>query len=147
MSSFDAEYLCEDDIEFRQNIEAYVFSAMARNPFGDCEACFLTSLQKELWQHNYECDTLYVNKVLYGVHQLITDKCTQKSITVQHVREQIELLGQYAILSHRWESPGEELCFDDAANLSDPFVKAKQGFKKMKDFRGVVKSLYGCRYL
>ncbi|KAF4573676.1 hypothetical protein EYR36_008194 [Pleurotus pulmonarius] len=102
---------------------------------------------EELWQHNYECDTLYVNTVLRAVHQLIARKSAQKSIPVHHVRAQIELLGQYAILSHRWERPGEELCFADAARLADPRVKAKQGFTKMKAFRGAVESLYGCRYL
>ncbi|KAF9488000.1 hypothetical protein BDN71DRAFT_1356869, partial [Pleurotus eryngii] len=53
----------------------------------------------------------------------------------------------YAILSHRWCQDGQELCFDDLANISDPTVQGKQGFQKLVGFSRVVQSYYGCRYL
>ncbi|KAF4570903.1 hypothetical protein EYR36_001829 [Pleurotus pulmonarius] len=64
------------------------------------------------------------------------------------VRDQIAILGQYAVLSHCWDQdPSEELTFDDVPNLSDPVVNAKRGFSKLMGFAGVVKSHFGCRYL
>ncbi|KAF4596941.1 hypothetical protein EYR40_007391 [Pleurotus pulmonarius] len=51
------------------------------------------------------------------------------------VRDQIAILGQYAVLSHCWDQdPSEELTFDDVPNLSDPVVNAKRGFSKLMGF-------------
>ncbi|KAF9490006.1 hypothetical protein BDN71DRAFT_1400662 [Pleurotus eryngii] len=85
--------------------------------------------------------------ILQAVRELVDVKRTQRSPTptTQDIQEQIRLFGQYAILSHRWD--GEELSFLDVANLSDPRVQAKKGFRKLAGFKNIVKTHFGCRYL
>ncbi len=121
---------------------------MAKHPWIDAKSryLFLLTLADEvkayrssIWRH------APLNLIVQAVTELTKHTPTQSSITTHRVHEQVELFGQYAILSHRWGV--EELSFDDVANLSDPRVQGKKGFKKLEGFSWAVKSLYGCRYL
>ncbi|KAF4573099.1 hypothetical protein EYR36_007609 [Pleurotus pulmonarius] len=121
---------------------------MAKHPWIDAKSryLFLSTLADEvkayrssIWRH------APLNLIVQAVTELTKHTPTQSSITTHRVHEQVELFGQYAILSHRWGV--EELSFDDVANLSDTRVQGKKGFKKLEGFSWAVKSLYGCRYL
>ncbi|KAF4575479.1 hypothetical protein EYR36_006839 [Pleurotus pulmonarius] len=129
-------------LPWNDDLRPYVFSAMTKGALVSDEAPFISALNDELRAYQ---DTLPMRSILQGIRDLINRKRTQTSISNQQVLEQIELFGQYAILSHRWD--GEELSFIDVANLSNSSVQAKKGFKKLVGFSRVVTSHYGCRYI
>ncbi|KAF9497523.1 hypothetical protein BDN71DRAFT_1504794 [Pleurotus eryngii] len=86
--------------------------------------------------------------ILLSACDLINAKRKQQTSIPSHlVPEQFALLGQYAILSHRWCPDGQELSFTDVTNFSAPNVQAKEGFKKLTGFAEVVQSHFRCRYL
>ncbi|KAL4266653.1 hypothetical protein AB1N83_003165 [Pleurotus pulmonarius] len=131
-----------------QAIRPYIMATMAKHPWIDAKSRFLflptladevKAYRSSIWRH------APLNLIVQAVTELTKHTPTQSSITTHRVHEQVELFGQYAILSHRWGV--EELSFDDVANLSDPRVRGKKGFKKLEGFSWAVKSLYGCRYL
>ncbi|KAF4567087.1 hypothetical protein EYR36_010703 [Pleurotus pulmonarius] len=123
---------------------------MTKSPVIDGVDNFISALTDELKLY---CGYYYtgmpepsLDDILEEVRQLIEWKRTQSSIpSRQEVHLLIQLFGQYAILSHRWEE--EELSFADAANLPDSTVEAKKGFGKLTAFAKAVKTYYGCRYL
>ncbi|KAL4258488.1 hypothetical protein AB1N83_010623 [Pleurotus pulmonarius] len=84
--------------------------------------------------------------ILKAVRELIEQKRAHPPMpSKQDVKDQIEILGQYVILSHRWDD--EELSFADVENFSDPLVRAKKGFQKLAAFSKTVERDYGCRYI
>ncbi|KAF4565318.1 hypothetical protein EYR36_001888 [Pleurotus pulmonarius] len=140
---------------------------------------FISCLHSELIRFNADNPSYNVpiSTILSATHDLIAENRSHTSIPTHMVREQIGLLGQYAILSHCWEDPDEEeLCFADfndephiaATSKIDIFTKIaskvskvsdkscppsripaaeKKGFKKLEGFWKVVESRWGCRYL
>lgn len=140
--------------EVYHKIRPYVCAAMTRGPlFGPSPIGshpFLFHLGNELRYynsgHSQTSHKLDINSILQGVRALMDLKLKRKPTPEVHqVLEQIGLLGQYAILSHRW-CP-EELTFADAAPLSKTGVRTEQAFHKLKKFRKVVSTYYGSRYL
>ncbi|KAF9487431.1 hypothetical protein BDN71DRAFT_632112 [Pleurotus eryngii] len=140
----------------KEDLRPYVFSAMTKNPLIDevgAEDRFISTLAQELnTYYRLLCRTpsrhhpMPVQFVVPVVRALIRRKQTQTSIPSRQVRDQLRLFGQYTILSHRWYQDGQEL-FTDVANVSNPQVQEKKGFKKLEGFSKVVRSHYGCRYL
>ncbi|KAF4573675.1 hypothetical protein EYR36_008193 [Pleurotus pulmonarius] len=110
-----------------EGVRPYVYSAMMRtggvfidsDSRGDSgEDCskFISSLESSLFQYNTSNPQYHVPvpAILSATRDLIRENQTHASIPTHMVREQIELLGQYAILSHRWERPvDQELYFTD----------------------------------
>ena len=91
------------------------------NPPADGEHAFISALHDELHSYNSVCPRIYVwlpqvpiGSILQEVRGLMKAKYAQTSITADEVKEQIEFLGQYAILSHRWDRDDQELTSDDA---------------------------------
>ncbi|KAJ8689351.1 hypothetical protein PTI98_013377 [Pleurotus ostreatus] len=77
---------------------------------------FISCLHCKLARYNADNPSYHVPipAILSAVRDLIAANRAHTSIPTHMVLEQIELLGQYAILSHRWEDPPEEeLCFAD----------------------------------
>lgn len=167
-----------------EGVRPYVYSAMMKVGGvlvgdGDDEdgSKFVSCLHSELIRYNAHNPSYHVPipAILSAICDLIAANGAHTSIPTHMVLEQIELLGQYAILSHRWEDPAEEeLSFADfndknhvaAANkpaILSKFTKAskvsdksalplrapaqKKGYKKLEGFRDVVKTRWGCRYL
>ncbi|KDQ27252.1 hypothetical protein PLEOSDRAFT_1103951 [Pleurotus ostreatus PC15] len=126
-------------------LHPYVFAAMVNYPTIDNQERFILSLQQQL--QSYRDPFMPVGPILQAVRELIDVKRTRGSPapTTGDIQEQIRLFGQYAVLSHRWD--GEELSFSDVANLSDPMVQAKKGFRKLAGFTNIVRTHFGCRYL
>lgn len=147
----------KDEID---EIRPYVVSAVARNPvIEDDGTLFMSTLSDALQaygsmtrdhmaQHMQWPPRVPVHFFLLRVRDLIDAKRTRQTSIPSHlVHEQIALLGQYAILSHRWCQDGQELSFTDVTKFSESNVQAKEGFRKLTGFAGVVQSYYGCRYL
>ncbi|KAG9226648.1 hypothetical protein CCMSSC00406_0006127 [Pleurotus cornucopiae] len=136
---------------WKDEIRPYVVAAMAKNPVieGD-EAHFISTLNDELQaydsmprDHMHLPPRISVHPILLSVCDLINAKRTQQTAIPSHlVHEQIALLGQYAILTHRWCPDGQELSFTDVqvTNFSVPNVQAKEGFRKLTGFTEVVQS-------
>ncbi|KAF4567104.1 hypothetical protein EYR36_010720 [Pleurotus pulmonarius] len=130
-------------------------------PVIDATDHFISTLTEELLAYHARANLFYISyifpggvvprdgsvaTVLEAVRELIERKRAHPPMpSKQDVKDQIEILGQYAILSHRWED--EELSFTDVENFSDPLVQSKKGFQKLTAFSKTVEEHYGCRYL
>lgn len=117
-----------------EGVRPYVYSAMMRAGglliHCDCDAhddsgegCsdFIASLESALSQYNISNPQYQVPvpASLAAIRNLIRENRAHAAIPAHMVREKIELLGQYAILSHRWERPaGRELHFTDIEETS-----------------------------
>lgn len=137
---------------FKGMLHAYIYTVMAKCPLVDGEAYFISAIRGELLpSHNrnlytqYHVHSSWWDPMIQAVQDLIERKRAQASRPGhQEVREQIAMLGQYAILSHCWDQDNsQELIFNDVANISDPRVLAKSGFSKLQGFTKIVKSRYG----
>ncbi|KAL4261349.1 hypothetical protein AB1N83_005612 [Pleurotus pulmonarius] len=159
----DHPYIHTDDLTLAlETVTPYIQAATLKSWWAYDEDQFASSLVDEL--RRFECDNpsisrqhvdhhtiprpqLRIWRIIQGIRKHKTS-CTNHSVSIQQVREQIVLFGQYAILSHRWQQPtSQELTFDDVFNLSDPSVQAKEGYKKFLAFQENVKADYGCRYI
>ncbi|KAG9227068.1 hypothetical protein CCMSSC00406_0008268 [Pleurotus cornucopiae] len=136
-------------------LHPYIAAAMMKTPLVDGKAPFLSTLREELQaaQRGMPCQLLPIDTILRTVHNLIDSVPIRDGKAVllpasSKIAEHAALLRQYAVLSHRWDQDsGQELTFDDMANLAQPHVRAKRGFAKFEGFRRVVRSTYGCRYI
>ncbi|KAF4565577.1 hypothetical protein EYR36_002151 [Pleurotus pulmonarius] len=69
------------------------------------------------------------------------------NLTIHARRTVIEMVGRYAILSHRWEGEDQELTFDCLKYFSERSVMGrKHGFAKLRGFCEVAAS-YRCRFV